>query len=73
MYIDFGVENNGKDSKFKVGDCVRISKYENTFAKGHTEIWSRQVFVIKSINKNVLWTYVVEDLNGEEIAENFYG
>ena len=41
MYIDFGVENNGKGSKFKVGDCVRISKYENTFAKGHTANWSR--------------------------------
>ena len=25
-YIDFDVENNGKNPKFKVGDHVRISK-----------------------------------------------
>ena len=33
-YVDFGKENNKKDPKFKVGDLLRISKYENTFAKG---------------------------------------
>ena len=33
-YIDFGIENNDKDSKFKVGDHVRISKYKNVFPKG---------------------------------------
>ena len=27
-YIDFGVENNDDDPKFKVGDHVRISKYK---------------------------------------------
>ena len=25
-YFDFGIENNGKDPKFKVDDHVRISK-----------------------------------------------
>ena len=25
-----------EDPKFKVGDCVRISKYKNIFAKGYT-------------------------------------
>ena len=29
--IDFGIENNEKDPKFKVGDHVRISKYKNIF------------------------------------------
>ena len=33
-YIDFDVENNDKDLKFKIGDHVRISKYKNIFAKG---------------------------------------
>ena len=33
-YIDFKKEVNDKDSKFKVGDHVRISKYKNIFAKG---------------------------------------
>ena len=27
---------NDKDSKFKVGDHVRISKYKNNFGKGYT-------------------------------------
>ena len=32
-YIDFGVENNYEDPKFRVGDHIRISKYKNDFAK----------------------------------------
>ena len=32
----FGVESNEKDPKFEVGDHVRISIYNNIFAKGYT-------------------------------------
>ena len=32
MYIDFNKENNNHSPKFKVGDNIRISKY-NTFGK----------------------------------------
>ena len=28
--------SNCKDTKFKVGDTVRISKYKNIFANGYT-------------------------------------
>ena len=35
-YIDFGKEVNDKDSKFKVGDHVRIPKCKNIFAKRYT-------------------------------------
>ena len=35
-YIDFGVENNNKDLKLKVGDHVRISKNKNISAKAYT-------------------------------------
>ena len=31
--IGYGVEHNDKDSKFTVGDYVRMSKYKNNFAK----------------------------------------
>ena len=34
-YIDSSKEIHDKDSKFKVGDIVRISKYEIIFAKGY--------------------------------------
>ena len=46
-YIDFGIENNDKDRKFKVGNHVKISKYKNTFTKDYTPDWSEEVFVIK--------------------------
>ena len=32
LYLDFGMENNDKDPKFKIDDYVRISKYKNIFA-----------------------------------------
>ena len=32
-YIDFEVEVNNKDSKFKFGNHVSISKYKNIFEK----------------------------------------
>ena len=38
--INFEKEVNYKDSKFKVGDYVRISKYKNIFAKGYMPNWS---------------------------------
>ena len=38
---------NDKVPKFKVADHVRISKYENIFAKVYTSNWSEEVLVIK--------------------------
>ena len=71
MYIDFNKENNEEDLKFKVGDHVRISKYKNIFAKGFVPNWFEEVFVIKKVKNTVLWTYVIIDLNGEEIVRTF--
>ena len=42
-----------KDPKFKVGDHVRISKYKNVFAKGHTPNWSKEIFVISKTRNTV--------------------
>ena len=61
-----------KDPKFKVGDHVRISKYKNIFAKDYTPNWSEEVFVTKEIKNKVPWTYVINDLNDEEIIGTFY-
>ena len=71
-YIEFSKEVNDKDSKFKVGAHVRISKCKNIFAKGYTPNWSEEVFVIKKVENTVAWTYVISDLNGEEIIGTFY-
>ena len=70
-YIDFGKEVNDNDPKFKVGGHVRISKYKNIFAKGYTPNWSENIFVNKKIKNTVPWTYVIDDLNGEEITGTF--
>ena len=70
--IDSDKDVNDKDAKFKVGDHVRISKYKNIFAKGYTPNWSEEVFVINKIKNTVPWTYVINDLNGEEITGSFY-
>ena len=61
-----------KNPKFKVGDQVRISKYKNIFAKGNMPNWSEEIFIIKKIKNTVPWTYVFNDLNGEEIIGTFY-
>ena len=71
-YINTSKEINNKDLKFKVGDRVRISKYKNIFAKGYMPNWSEEVFFIKKSKNTVSWTYVMNDLNDEEIIGTFY-
>ena len=34
--------------------------------------WSEEVFIISKINNTVPWTYVINDLNVEEIIGTFY-
>ena len=34
-------------------------------------IWSEEVFLIKKVKNTVTWTYVINDLNGEEIIGTF--
>ena len=72
-YIDFKKEVNDKDPKFKVGDHIRISKYKNIFAKGYTPNWSEGIFIIKKGKNTAPWTYIINDLNGEEIIGTSYG
>ena len=71
-FAEHNKESNEKDSKFKVGDHVRISKYINIFAKGYAPNWSEEIFVVKKIKNTVPWTYVTSELNGEEIVGNFF-
>ena len=70
-YAEYNEDFNKKDPKFKVGDHVRISKYNNIFAKGYTPNWPEEVFISSKIKNTVPWTYVVSDLNGEKITGSF--
>ena len=71
-YIDFKKEVNDKNPKFIVGYQVRISKCKNIFAKGYMPNRSEEIFIIKKIKNTVTWTYVLNDVNGEEIIGTFY-
>ena len=50
-------ERSPKLTKFKVGDRVRITKYRNTFSKGFTENWSKELFIIDSVLKKWFTDY----------------
>ena len=68
VYVD---EHNEKDSRFKVGDRVKISKFKNIFAKGYTLNWSKEIFIVDKIHDTVPYTYNIKDLNDEEIIGRF--
>ena len=69
VYID---EHNEKDSRFKVGDRVRISKFKKIFAKGYAPNWSSEIFIVDKVNVTIPYTYNLKDLNDEEIIGSFY-
>ena len=69
-FVEYNEESNEKDPKFESSHHVRIPKYKNIFSKGYTPDWSEGIFVVKK--NTVPWTYVISDLNGEEIVGLFY-
>ena len=71
-YAKYNEESNKKSPKYKFGDHVRISKYKNIFVKGYIPNWSEEIFIVSKIKNTVSWTYVINDLNGEEITGSFY-
>ena len=50
------LSSNDKDPKFKVGD----------------HDWFEEVFVIKKANNTAPWTYVINDLNSDEVIGTNY-
>ena len=71
-YGEYNEDSTVTKPKFKVGDPVRISKYKKIFAKGYTQNWSEDVFIIRKIKNTVPWTYVISALNDEKNAGSFY-
>ena len=69
VYIDEHIE---KGRRFKVGDRVRISKFNNIFAKGYAPNWSSEIFIVDKVNDTVPHTYNLKDLNDEEIIGSCY-
>lgn len=61
-----------KNSKFKIGDRVRISNKKETFSNKYKNNWSREIFIISKVNNTDPVTYNIKDLNNEEIIGSFY-
>lgn len=58
--------------KFKIGSFVRVSKYKHLFEKGYTPNWTTEIFKIKRIQQTYPVTYLLIDMNGEDIHGSFY-
>ena len=62
-----------ENTKFKVGDRVRISKNKGLFSKGYLQNWTDEVFTISRVNtKYKPAMYNLNDYNGESIEGSFY-
>lgn len=59
--------------KLNVGDNVRISKFKTIFEKVYTPNWSTEVFKIQRVLPTTPITYILTDLNKQNIAGCFYG
>ena len=57
---------------FKVGDRVRISKYDLPFCIGYKPQFTREVFEIAAIATRKPPTYTIKDEQGEVILGKFY-
>ena len=71
-FAEYNEESNEKDPKFKVGDLCQDFKYKNIFAKGYAPSWIEEISFVRKIKNTVSWTYVINDLNEEEIIGSFY-
>lgn len=61
-----------KTPRFKVGDCVRMSKNKGTFEKGYETNWSEELFTVSEVFNFPEPLYTLKDLNNELIDGMFY-
>ena len=60
-----GKEVNGKDTKFKVGDHVRISKYKTFLLKAILQIGLKKSLSLR-------WFYTTEHKNFQNFESNLF-
>jgi len=62
-----------KTPKFKVGDWVRISRWQkHIFSKSYEGNWSEELFKIVKVRNTVPIVYEVENSHGDSIDGSFY-
>lgn len=62
----------GKNSSFKVGDRVRLSRYKHVFEKGYLPSWTTEIFTIDKVQKTDPFTYLLVDFKGDPIQGCVY-
>ena len=61
-----------RESKFKLGDQVCISKSRHTFKKGYLPSWTQEIFTVTKIIPRVPTVYRLRDYTDDEIEGVFY-
>jgi hypothetical protein len=59
-------------NKFSVGDHVRISKHRQIFDNFYRANWSNEIFIVKKVKLTNPTTYLLKDVQGEDILGGFY-
>lgn len=60
-------------AQFKVGDCVRLSKYRTVFERGYTANWTTEHFFIRKVQYNSdPITYLLKDYQNNNIEGSVY-
>ena len=68
----YGNDSEIQKVKFKIGDCVRISKYKHIFKKGFEQNYTDEIFIISKVLQTSPTTYKLKDYDDEEICGVFY-
>ena len=66
-YAEYNENSNKKDPKFKAGSILEFQSIKIFLLKDMLEIGLKTFFVVSKIKNTVPWTYVINELNGEEI------
>jgi hypothetical protein len=60
------------NTKFSVGDQVRVSRIKGIFEKGYLPNWSEALYTVNEIKRTDPITYILKDAKGEIIKGGFY-
>ena len=72
-YTDTVKQEKYRKKLFKVNDLVRIVKERATFEKEAVQKWTTEIFKIRKVEqKNFPITYLLSDLNDEDVLGSFY-
>lgn len=60
------------NTKFKVGDWVRLSRTKGIFEKGYDHNWTQEIYKVITVDYREPTTYKVEDYNKVVLGGSFY-